>query len=72
MSYLRCCVYLCIVVSNTYCIVFLLCFCSSCRLVYPILSVSLDCPFVIAPSVFSNVCVQLSIAYLVRSNQNAT
>jgi len=36
------------VVSNTYCVVFL-------RLVYLMLSVSLDCPSWIAPSVFSNV-----------------
>jgi len=32
------------------------CFCFVClRLVYPVLPVSLDCPFLIAPSVFSNV-----------------
>jgi hypothetical protein len=30
------------------------------RLVYPMLSVSLDCPFLIAPSVFSNVYLPLS------------
>ena len=46
MSYLR---YLCL--SNTYCVVFLLCFLS----LYPVLQVSLDCPFLIDPSVFSNV-----------------
>ena len=40
-----------IVVSNTYCVVV---FC----LVYPMLPVSLDCPFLIAPSVFSNVYVE--------------
>ena len=34
-------------VSNTYCVVFP-------RIVYPMLPVSLDCPFLIAPSVFSN------------------
>ena len=46
------CVYLHIVVSNTYCIAF----CFVClRLVYLMLSVSLDCPFLIAPSIFSNV-----------------
>ena len=39
-----------IVVSNTYCVVFP-------RPVYPILSVSLDCAFLIAPFVFSNVDV---------------
>jgi len=33
-----------------------LCFCFHfLRLVYPMLPVSLDCPFLIAPSVFSNV-----------------
>ena len=67
--------------SNTHCVVFLLCFSSSCvsyvvsfsvfffvlcilccqflcvfrRLVYPMLPVSLHCPFFIIPSVFSNV-----------------
>ena len=41
------CVCLCMLVSNTYC-VFL-------RLVYPMLPVSLDCPFLIVPSVFSNI-----------------
>jgi len=35
---------------------FVLCFCFVClRLVYPMLPVSLDCPFLIAPSVFSYV-----------------
>jgi len=28
------------------------------RLVYPMLPVSLDCPFLIIPSVFSNACLQ--------------
>jgi hypothetical protein len=44
MSYLR---YLCLfamVLSSTYCL----------RLVYPMLSVSLDCPLFSAPSVFTN------------------
>ena len=45
------CVCLHILVSNTYCVVFLLC---CLRLVYPMFSVSLDCPFLIAPWVFSN------------------
>ena len=50
MCYLR---YLCTLWCPThivlcFCIVFL-------RLVYPMLPVSLDCPFLIAPSVFSNV-----------------
>ena len=38
--------------SNTYCVVFLFIYL---RLVYPMLPVSLGCPFLIAPSVFSNV-----------------
>jgi hypothetical protein len=55
----RCCVFcfVCLVVLwrvmyNTYCVfwfVFVLC------LVYPMLPVSLDCPFLIAPSLFSNI-----------------
>ena len=37
-----------------------LCFCFAClRLVYPMLPVSLDCPFFFVPSVFSNVYLQL-------------
>jgi hypothetical protein len=50
MSYLRC-LCLCIVVTNTYCVVFLFCFSSS------MLPFSLDCPFLIAPSIFSNVYI---------------
>jgi hypothetical protein len=54
---------LCILVSNTYCVfgvVFLL-------LVCPILPVSLDCPFVLSPSVFSNVYLkQLVHAWVVQ------
>ena len=47
------CVCLHIVVSNTYCVVFL---CFGClRPVYHVLSGSLDCPVLIAPSVFSTV-----------------
>ena len=53
MSYLC---YLCLlvysVVQHMYilcCVIFFL------RLLYPMLSVSLDCPFLITPSVFSNV-----------------
>jgi hypothetical protein len=42
-------VYLHIVVSNTYCVVVLFCLSSS------MLPVSVDCPFLIAPSEFSNV-----------------
>jgi hypothetical protein len=49
MSYLR---YLCLLaysgVQHILFSVFL-------RLVYPLLPVSLDCPFLIAPSVFSNI-----------------
>jgi len=52
MAYL-CCVCLHIVVSNTYCVMFLLC------LVYPMLLVSLDCHFLIAPAVFSNIYLNL-------------
>ena len=47
--------FLSLLVSNTYCVVFLLCFCFFFRRVCPIMPVSLDCPFFIAPSVFSNV-----------------
>ena len=50
MSYLCYLCLFCIVVSNTYCVVFLLCFffvlCTLCC------QVSLDCPFLIVPSVF--------------------
>jgi hypothetical protein len=53
MSYLC---YLCLfaysVVQQTLCCVYVLCFL---RLVYPMLPVSLDFPFLIVPSVFSNV-----------------
>jgi hypothetical protein len=37
-----------------FCVVFL-CFVFVLRLVFPMLPVSLDCPFVISPSVFSNI-----------------
>jgi len=41
---------------NAYNDTFVLCVCFVClRFVYPMLPVSLDCTFVIAPSVFSNV-----------------
>jgi hypothetical protein len=47
--------YLCLYAYRGLC---MFCFvCPSLRLVYPQLSVSLDCPFLIAPSVFSNVFV---------------
>jgi hypothetical protein len=55
MSYLP---YLClfaIVVANTYCVVFFVLFVFVLCCVYPMLPVSLDCPFLIAPSIFSNV-----------------
>jgi hypothetical protein len=55
MSYLC---YLCIVVSNTYCVVSLVFFL---LLVYPMLPVSLDCSFLIALSVFSNVYLLLPL-----------
>ena len=56
MPYLR---YLCLVVYNG---VQHILWCIFLRLVYPMLPVSLDCPFLIAPSVFSNV-------YLVRTTR---
>jgi hypothetical protein len=48
-------VYVCVyyLVSNTYCVVFFYFDCL--RLVYPMFPVSLDCSFLIVPSVFSNV-----------------
>jgi hypothetical protein len=49
MSYLR---YLCLLVYSG--VHHILC-CVFFRLVYPMLPVFLDCPFVIAPSIFSNV-----------------
>jgi hypothetical protein len=56
MSYLH---YLCkslsIVVSNTYCVVFFVLFVFVLCLEEPMLPVSLDCSFLIVPSVFSNV-----------------
>ena len=46
------CVYLCVVVSNTYCV----CYCFVIlRIVYLMLPASLDYPYLIAPSVFYNV-----------------
>jgi hypothetical protein len=44
---------LCIVVSNTYCALFFVFF--YLRLVYPKLPVSLNCPCLIAPAVYSNI-----------------
>ena len=58
MSYLR---YLPLLahsgVQHILCCVFL-------RLVYPMLPVSLDCPFLIAPSVFSNVYLIIGSSYI--------
>jgi len=55
MSYLR---YLCLFAhSGPTHIVLCLCFVSL-HLVYPVLPISLDYPFLIAPSVFSNVHLQ--------------
>ena len=51
MPYLHFCVCLLVVVSNTLCVVFLFCFSSSC---VPYVAISLDCPFLIALSVFSS------------------
>ena len=52
------CVCLCIVMSYTHCVVyFFILFVFVLRLVYLMLSVSLDCPLLIAPSVFSNVYI---------------
>jgi len=57
MSYLR---YFCLSahsgVQHILCCVFVFLFCF---FVYPMLPVSLDCPFCIAPSVFSNVYLNL-------------
>ena len=53
------CICLRVLVSNTYCVVFF--FVSR---VYPILPVSLGCPFLIAPSVFSDVYYQTILAKL--------
>jgi uncharacterized membrane protein len=49
------CVCLRIVVSKTYCVVFLLCFFFWSSVPY---AISLDCPFFISPLAFSNVCLQ--------------
>ena len=48
----------------------ILCFCCVfLRLVWPMLSVSLDCPFLIAPSVFSNVYL-VQVPYLLINPLN--
>jgi hypothetical protein len=45
----------CIVMSNTYCVMFFVWFVFVLCLVCPMLPISLDCPFLIAPLVFFNV-----------------
>jgi hypothetical protein len=59
------CIWLRIVVSNTYCVVYLFCFVCV-RLMYPMVSVSLDCTLVIILSVFSNVYTKIKFSLLVR------
>jgi hypothetical protein len=59
MSYLRdLCLFAYSGVQHILCCVFL-------RLVYPVLPVSLDCPFLVAPSVFSNVYLRHPITNLI-------
>ena len=60
-SFLVCTVCVCvrIVVYNRHCAVFFVLFVFILCFVYPMLPVSLECPFVTAPSVFSNVYLQL-------------
>ena len=61
-------VFLCIMVSNAYCVV---CFCSFClRIVYPMLPVSLDYPFLIAPSVSSYVYLIKIVPLLLQRSEN--
>ena len=64
MSYLR---YLCLIAYSGLQHIHVLC-CVFLCFVYPMLPVSLDCPFSIAPSVFSNIyfhvwCVQIPVIY---------
>jgi hypothetical protein len=48
-----------------------LCFCFVCfRLVYPVLPASLDCPFLIAPSVFSSVYLHCNVLYFFQIQLN--
>jgi hypothetical protein len=67
--HLRYIVSLRIVVSNTYCDLFLFCFL---RLVFPILPVSLDCQFLIAPSVFSNIYILTNLTIRLYIIQHRT
>ena len=68
MSYL---LYLCLFahsgVQHILCCVFVLFFLC---LVYPMLSVSLDCPVLIASSVFSNVYLMRNIIYSINNSHN--
>jgi hypothetical protein len=57
------------VLSNTYCVLFLFCFSSSCILLYNILlPVFLDCSFLIVTSVFSNVYSIMSICMCMNTH----
>jgi hypothetical protein len=49
------------VVYSTYCVVFFALVVFVLCLVYPMFPVSLECPFLIAPSVFSNVYLKLDL-----------
>ena len=60
------CMCLRIVVSNTYCVVFF-CSCLPCVLCLPMLPVSLDYPFFIAPSVLSD--VYLTVLWIFHPSQ---
>jgi hypothetical protein len=68
MLFVFVCVYY--LVSNTYCVVFFILIvsvlCTLLRLVYPMFPVSLDCSFLIVPSVFSN--VYLYCVYIVGTH----
>jgi hypothetical protein len=66
-------IYICLgrVVSNTYYVVFSLCLSSFC-VPYPMLSVSLDCPFCIASSAFSNVYPAATISRIFRTWTGST
>ena len=59
-----------IVLSNSYCVVFMFCFPSVCA---PYVAVSLDCPFLIVPSVFSNVYVVFwcHVKIVIKGNSSA-
>jgi len=52
-----------------YCVVFLFCFP---LLVYPMLPVSLDCPFLIAPSIFSKRLLIVLCTLIIRDVQLIT